>query len=52
MKKYKAIWKEVITYEEIIEAESENQAYVYCGSDPEKVYEDVVDGSLKIERID
>ena len=49
---YKATWKEVITYEEIIIAESEEQARIYAGAEPEKVHEDVVESSLKVERID
>ena len=49
--KYKVTWKEVVTYEEIIEAESENDAIVYSGAEAEKVYEDVAEGSLKIERV-
>jgi len=50
--KYKVTWKEVVTYEEIIEAESENHAIVYAGAEPEKVHEDMAEGSLKVERID
>jgi len=52
MNKYKVTWKEVITYEEIIVAESEEHARVYSGIEPEKVHEDVVGSSLKAERID
>ena len=51
MKEYKVTWKEIVTYEEIIEAESENHAIVYSGAEPEKVYEDIAEGSLKVERI-
>jgi len=51
MKKYKVTWKEIVTYEEIIEAESENDAIVYSGAEAEKVYEDVAEGSLKIEKV-
>ena len=51
MNKYKVTWKEVTTYEEIIEAESEEHARVYAGAEPEKVSEDVVESSLKVERI-
>ena len=51
MNKYKVTWKEIVSYEEIIEAESENDAIVYCGAEPEKLYEDVAEGSLKIERV-
>ena len=36
---------------EIIEAETENDAIVYCGAEPEKVYEDVAEGSLKVEKV-
>lgn len=51
IKKYKVTWKEVTTYEEIIFAESEEHARVYAGAEPEKVHEDVVESSLKVERI-
>ena len=51
MKEYKVTWKEIVTYEEIIEAESENLAIVYSGAEPEKVHEDIAEGSLKVERI-
>jgi hypothetical protein len=49
---YKVTWKEVVTYEEVIVAESEEHARVYAGAEPEKVHEDVVESSLKVERID
>ena len=51
MNKYKVTWKEIVSYEEIIEAESENDAIVYSGAEAEKVYEDIAEGSLKVERI-
>jgi len=52
VKKYKIRWKEVVTYDEIVEAETEEQAICYAGAEPEKVHEDVVEGSLTVERID
>ncbi len=51
MNKYKVTWKEIVTYEEIIEAESEEHARVYSGAEPEKVHEDIAEGSLQVERI-
>ena len=53
MNKYRVTWKEVISYEEIVEAESAEHAKVYAGAEPEKVHEEVVNGSFKlVERID
>ena len=51
MNKYKVTWKEIVSYEEIIEAESENQAIVNSGAEGTVVYDSIEEGSLKVEMI-
>lgn len=52
MDKYKVTWKEVITYEEVVQVESGKNPVEYCGLNPSQVDGNLVDNSIKIERID
>lgn len=44
-------WQEIVTYSEEVQATNEDEALIISGAEPEIVDSDIVECSLRIERV-